>query len=136
MMKQVPTLFLYLIVRVESGEFINRKTPMGILGFIATLFWGILAGIIVAILVMYLINGLMGTPKWLTGIIGAFLLFFLLQHTLPVPPIISRLPRQCLIVDAVRMHAMQAIHVADFFFPHCSALSPAPLYVSSALAKQ
>lgn len=30
---------------------------------------------------------------------------------------------------------MQAIHVADFFFPHCSALSPAPLYVSSALAK-
>lgn len=50
---------------------------MGMLGFIATLFWGILAGIIVAILVMYLINGLMGTPKWLTGIIGAFLLFFL-----------------------------------------------------------
>lgn len=30
---------------------------------------------------------------------------------------------------------MQAIHVADFFFPHCSALSPAPLYVCSALAK-
>ena len=30
---------------------------------------------------------------------------------------------------------MQAIHVADFFFPHCSALSPAPLYVSSALAE-
>lgn len=52
-----------------------------------------------------------------------------------MPPVISRLPRQCLIVDAVRMHAMQAIHVADFFFPHCSALSPAPLYVSSALAK-
>ena len=31
---------------------------------------------------------------------------------------------------------MQAVHVADFFFPHCSALSPAPLYEkSSALAK-
>lgn len=30
---------------------------------------------------------------------------------------------------------MQAIHVANLRFPHCSALSPAPLYVSSALAK-
>lgn len=50
---------------------------MGILSFIATLFWGILAGVIVAILVVYLINGLMGTPKWLVGLIGIFLLFFL-----------------------------------------------------------
>ena len=50
---------------------------MGILSFIATLFWGILAGMAVAVLVMYLINGLMGTPKWLTGIIGIFLFFFL-----------------------------------------------------------
>lgn len=50
---------------------------MGILSFIATLFWGILAGMIVAILVIYLIGGLMGTPKWLIGLIGAFLLIFL-----------------------------------------------------------
>lgn len=50
---------------------------MGILSFIATLFWGILAGIVVAILVVYLIGGLMGTPKWLIGLIGVFLFFFL-----------------------------------------------------------
>lgn len=50
---------------------------MGILSFIATLFWGILAGIIVVVLVMYLINELMGTPKWLTGLLGIFLFFFL-----------------------------------------------------------
>lgn len=50
---------------------------MEIQGFIATIFWGILAGGIVAMLVMYLINELMGIPKWLTGIIGTFLFFFL-----------------------------------------------------------
>lgn len=50
---------------------------MGILSFIATLFLGILAGIIVTILVVYLIGELMGTPKWLIGLIGAFLFFFL-----------------------------------------------------------
>lgn len=50
---------------------------MGILSFIATLFWGILAGVIIAVLVMYLINELMGTPKWLTGLLGIFLFFFL-----------------------------------------------------------
>ena len=50
---------------------------MGILGFIVTLFWGILAGIAVTILIVYLINELMDTPKWLVGLIGLFLLFFL-----------------------------------------------------------
>lgn len=50
---------------------------MGILGFIVTLFWGILAGIVVTILIVYLINKLMDTPKWLVGLIGLFLLFFL-----------------------------------------------------------
>ena len=50
---------------------------MGILSFIVTLFWGILAGIVVTILVVYLINELMDTPKWLVGLIGLFLLFFL-----------------------------------------------------------
>lgn len=50
---------------------------MGLLSFIATLFWGILAGIIVTILVMYLINELMGTPKWFVGLVGIFLFFFL-----------------------------------------------------------
>lgn len=69
--------FLYL-TRVESGGFIDRKNmPMGILSFIATLFWGILAGIIVAILAVYLISELMGTPKWLIGLIGIFLFLFL-----------------------------------------------------------
>jgi len=50
---------------------------MGIFSFIATLFWGILAGIVVTILVVYLIGELMGTPKWLIGLIGTFLIFFL-----------------------------------------------------------
>lgn len=50
---------------------------MGILSFIATLFWGILAGIVVTILVVYLISELMGTPKGLIGLIGTFLIFFL-----------------------------------------------------------
>lgn len=65
--------------QVESVEFIDRKKTvhMGILGFIVTLFWGILAGIAVTILIVYLINELMDTPKWLVGLIGLFLLFFL-----------------------------------------------------------
>lgn len=50
---------------------------MGILSFIVTLFGGILAGIVVTILVVYLINELMDTPKWLIGLMGLFLLFFL-----------------------------------------------------------
>lgn len=59
-------------------EFIDRKTVhMGILSFIVTLFGGILAGIVVTILVVYLINELMDTPKWLIGLMGLFLLFFL-----------------------------------------------------------
>ncbi|RGE75253.1 hypothetical protein DWV30_23405 [Bacteroides ovatus] len=45
--------------------------------FIVTLFGGILAGIVVTILVVYLINELMDTPKWLIGLMGLFLLFFL-----------------------------------------------------------
>ncbi len=49
---------------------------MGILSFIVTLFGGILAGIVVTILVVYLINELMDTPKWLIGLMGLFLLFF------------------------------------------------------------
>lgn len=64
--------------QVESVEFIDRKTVhMGILSFIVTLFGGILAGIVVTILVVYLINELMDTPKWLIGLMGLFLLFFL-----------------------------------------------------------
>ena len=47
---------------------------MGILSFIVTLFGGILAGIVVTILVVYLINELMDTPKWLIGLMGLFLL--------------------------------------------------------------
>ena len=63
-------------------------------------------------------------------------LSLLSQKPVPVPPVISCLPRHRPLVDAIRMHAVQAVHVADFFFPHCSALSPAPLYEkSSALAK-
>ena len=50
---------------------------MGILSFIVTLFGGILAGIVLTILVVYLINELMDTPKWLIGLMGLFLLFFL-----------------------------------------------------------
>ena len=49
--------------QVESVEFID--------------FGGILAGIVVTILVVYLINELMDTPKWLIGLMGLFLLFFL-----------------------------------------------------------
>ena len=50
---------------------------MEIFSFIVTLFWGILAGVITAVLVMYLINNLMNTPKWLIGAVGTFLFFFL-----------------------------------------------------------
>lgn len=49
---------------------------MGILSFIVTLFWGILAGIVVTILVVYLIRT-NGHPKVVVGLIGLFLLFFL-----------------------------------------------------------
>lgn len=50
---------------------------MEIFSFIVTLFGGILAGVITAVLVMYLINNLMNTPKWLIGVVGTFLFFFL-----------------------------------------------------------
>ena len=45
--------------------------------FIVTFFGGILAGVIIAVLVMYLISSLMHTPKWLTGVVGTFLFIFL-----------------------------------------------------------
>lgn len=50
---------------------------MEIFSFIVTFLWGILAGVIIAVLVMYLISSLMNTPKWLTGMVGAFLFIFL-----------------------------------------------------------
>lgn len=50
---------------------------MEIFSFIVTFLWGILAGVIIAVLVMYLISSLMNTPKWLTGIVGTFLFIFL-----------------------------------------------------------
>ncbi len=50
---------------------------MEIFSFIVTLFGGILAGVIIAVLAMYLISNLMNTPKWLTGMVGAFLFIFL-----------------------------------------------------------
>lgn len=50
---------------------------MEIFSFIVTFLWGILAGVIIAVLVMYLISSLMNTPKWLTGVVGTFLFIFL-----------------------------------------------------------
>lgn len=64
--------------QVESVEFIDRKnSPYGYTKFYCYALWGILAGIVVTILVVYLINELMDTPKWLIGLMGLFLLFFL-----------------------------------------------------------
>lgn len=50
---------------------------MGMFSFFVILFGGILAGIAVAGLIVYLINGLLNIPLWLKGAIGFFLFFFL-----------------------------------------------------------
>ncbi|MDR2969811.1 MAG: hypothetical protein LBV32_09460 [Tannerellaceae bacterium] len=49
-------------------------------GFAAALFWGILAGILVAGLAAFLINALTKMPVWQTGLAGIFLFIFLSFH--------------------------------------------------------